>query len=70
MKLHNREISKYLKEYESIRTKSKEQAGNLYADEMQLLYDMAKGQMFESMALCWKFGFIAGIHYAKNQRRK
>ena len=70
MKLHNREISKYLKEYESIRIKSKEQAGNLYADEMQLIFDMGKGSIFESMSLCWKFGFIAGIHYAKNQRRK
>lgn len=70
MKLHNREISKYLNEYEQIRIKSKEQAGNLYADEMQQIYEIANGRTFESMSLCWKFGFIAGLHYAKNQRRK
>ena len=70
MKPHNREISKYLEEYNQIRIKSKEHAGNLYANEMHQLFDMAKGSVFESMSLCWKFGFIAGLHYAKNQRRK
>ena len=70
MKANSRDVSKFLNEYEQIRIKSKEQAGNIYCDEMQQLYDMGKGQIFESMALSWKFGFIAGLHYAKNQRRK
>ena len=70
MKSHNRDVSKYLEEFQQIRIKSKEQAGTIYADELDQLYKMGNGEQFETMWLSYKFGFIAGLHYARNQRKK
>ena len=70
MNTRSRDVSKFLNEFQELRTKSKDQAGNIYADELDTLYNMGKGQQFETMWLSFKFGFIAGLHYAKNQRKK
>lgn len=69
MKPNCRSVSKFLEEFQEIRIKSKERAGNLYANEINDLYHLGKGKPFQIMSLSWKFGFVCGLHYAKNQLR-
>ena len=70
MKSNIRDVSKYLNEFQEIRIKSKEHAGNIYDKELNQIYEMSNKSFFTAIWNGYKFGFIAGLHYAKNQRRK
>jgi hypothetical protein len=74
MKSNIRDVSKYLEEFKKIREKSKYKAGNIYSSEMEQLYNLSvRKDRLDIAMLCWnsyEFGFIAGLHYAKNQQKK
>lgn len=66
----HRDVSKFLKEFQQINSKSKGQAGAIYTSELDQLYTPEKGDVYNAICSSYQFGFIAGLHYAKNQRRK
>lgn len=74
MKSNNRDVSKYLEELEKIKKKSNYQAGSIYTREMEQLLNLSCNHKHPSIYyLIWdsfEFGFVAGLHYAKNQQKK
>lgn len=74
MKSNNRDVSMFLEESKKIKEKSKYKACNMYASEMDQLLQLTKSNgKIDLATLIWNsydFGFIAGLHYAKNQQKK
>lgn len=74
MKSNNRDVSKFLEESNKIKEKSKYHAGAIYCSEMEQLLELSERNGRIDMAkLSWNsfdFGFIAGLHYAKNQQKR
>lgn len=70
MKSNKRDVSTFIKEHETLIFKSKGRAGDITANELEQLFYISNGKIYETMWNSYRFGFIAGLHYAKNQRRK
>ena len=69
MNAKTRDVSRFIEELNRIQDKSKGAAGSMYYDEVKQLLLMSKSP-YELLLHSWKFGFVCGEHYAKNQRRK
>ena len=69
-----RDVIKHLHEMKSLQKKSHGKKGILYADEINQLYYLSMNkEHVDPFRLIWNsfdFGFIAGYHCAKNERKK
>lgn len=67
LKPTNRNISKYLKAYEKLKNhKGKE----LYCTELNQLYQLAKGRIYEMAMYSYEFGYLAGYKSARRKYKK
>lgn len=70
MKSSKRKVSIYLKEYEKIKAIEQKPCINLYADELNQLYHLSDGKIFNAMWNSWKMGFVVGFYYARQSKKK